>query len=170
VSNFAETERWWSTGLMDMNLHQKTKFQRKCFRAWSVISIHLALICVPPFDCGRLNTSCSLNSFFEIPWFDGWIRPPVRSAPPPPGAPPPIPSPCALIATKFDTSCSWIFSSKFRCLMVDRHAWLIDWLLAFGFCKFDTSCSYGSQLCPSPSVPRRRGPNQSLQIPQATKM
>jgi hypothetical protein len=34
-------------------------------------SIRLALICVPPFGCRRLNTSCSLNSFFEIPWFDG---------------------------------------------------------------------------------------------------
>jgi hypothetical protein len=30
--------------------------------------------------------------------------------------------------------------------------WLIDWLIAFGFCKFDTSCSYRSQLCPSLSV------------------
>ncbi len=167
MSNFAETERWWSTGLMDMNLHQKTKFQRKCFRAWSVISIHLALICVPPFDCGRLNTSCSLNSFFEIPWFDGWIRPPVRSAPPPPTPPHPSPPRALWLPPNLTLHALEFF---LRNSVVWWSIGTLDWLLAFGFCKFDTSCSYGSHLCPSRSVRRRRGPNQSLQIPQATKM
>lgn len=67
---------------------------------------------------------------------------------PPPTGPP---SPCALIATKFDTSCSRIFSLKFRCLMVDRHAWLTDCLPSVS-ANLTLSCSYRSHLCPSLSV------------------
>lgn len=59
-------------------------------------SIRLALICVPPFGCGRLHT------WVIFPLFDG------------------------------------------------RSARLIDWLLAFGFCKFDTFLFVSLSFVPFP--------------------
>ncbi len=118
-------------------------------------SIRLALICVPPFGCGRWNTSCSLNSFFEIPWFDGGIRPPCAISTPLPCCPRALWSPqnLTLHALEYFLWNSVVWRS------ISTLDWLVDWLLSvsanltlpvrtalscappFQCGRYDTSCS-----------------------------